>query len=258
MAGILLRMEGLSQKFLIALVFLPCAGALAIIWLFGGGFLLNVHVKMPSQPAKASVIWMHGLGADSADMVSLVEQLPLAEPIRHVFMDAPIRPITLNNAMPMRAWYDIFGMALTDREDKEGIVSSAAAIHTVMEAEITAGCLPEHLFLAGFSQGGAMALYTGLHTPMRLGGIIALSAYLPMAMASKVQLDVHTPMFIASGQYDPLVLPAWTKSSAMYLRQKGFQSLVCPDYPMEHTICAEEVKDLATWLTAQVSANTCH
>ena len=218
--------------------------------------LLNVYVREPQEPAQACVIWMHGLGADAQDMMGLATQLPLTIPLRHVFLDAPVRPVTLNNHMPMRAWYDILGMKLTDREDSKGIKSSEVFIREVIDTQLAEGFVAEQIFLAGFSQGGAMALYTGIHTSMPLAGIIALSGYLPLASASNIVLNQSTPMFIASGLYDPLVLPTWTKQCIDLLHQKGFKKIASHEYPMEHTICADEIRDLAGWLTTQVTSMT--
>lgn len=236
------------------MVFLLCERALAIICLFAGDMLLNVYVKEPQQQAQACVIWMHGLGADAQDMAGLAAQLPVTVAVRHVFIDAPVRPVTLNNNMPMRAWYDIVGLKLTDREDREGILQSEEGIRRVIDDQLNAGFGSEQIFLAGFSQGGAMALYTGLHTSMPIGGIIALSAYLPLADSCKVVLDSRTPIFAAGGEYDPIVLPAWTRQSIDSLRLKGFQKITWHQYPMEHSICMEEVNDLASWLTTQVTS----
>ncbi len=217
---------------------------------------LNVYMKEPQEKAQACVIWMHGLGADAQDMAGLADALPLAIAVRHVFMDAPIRPVTLNNNMPMRAWYDITGLTLTDREDREGILQAEEIIRAVFESQLADGFLPEQIFLAGFSQGGAMALYTGLHTKTKLAGIIALSAYLPLAAECKLEMDKNTPIFIAGGEYDPIVSPLWTKQGAEWLRAQGCQQISLHEYPMEHAICTEEVRDLAQWLTTQVAAIT--
>ena len=215
---------------------------------------MNVYVKDPQQQAQACVIWMHGLGADAQDMAGLAAQLPLSVAIRHVFIDAPVRPVTMNNHMPMRAWYDILGTALTDREDSEGIKRSEEIIRQVIDAQIAEGFASEQIFLAGFSQGGAMALYAGLHLSMPLAGIIALSAYLPLASACNIGLDQSTPIFVAGGLSDPLVLPAWTRQCVELLRSNGFQHIDCHEYPMQHTICVEEIKDIARWLTLQITS----
>ena len=213
---------------------------------------MNVYFNNPQQKAVACIIWMHGLGADARDMADLAAQLPLTAAVRHVFIDAPVRPVTLNNHLPMRAWYDIVGMNLTDREDREGIVQSEKIIHEVIDNQLLEGFTSQQLFLAGFSQGGAMALYTGLHLPMPLAGIIALSSYLPLAASCDVKLDKQTPFFIAGGKSDPMVLPLWTKLSVDYLRSKGFQQITCHEYAMEHSVCKEEVLDLTRWLNVQV------
>lgn len=210
-------------------------------------------MKEPQQQAQACVIWMHGLGADASDMAGLAEQLSLDDvSVRHVFMDAPIRPVTLNNGMAMRAWYDIAGMKLTDREDKAGILESQALIRQVIDSQINDGFTAKQIFLAGFSQGGAMALYTALHLTIPLAGVIALSVYLPLAAECKAELPKNTPIFIASGQYDPLVLPVWTKQTADWLVAANYSKLAFHSYLMEHAICAEEINDLSNWLSTQV------
>ncbi len=220
--------------------------------------LLNVYVKEPQQQAQACVIWMHGLGADAQDMAGLAAQLPVSVAIRHVFIDAPVRAVTINNHMPMRAWYDIVGIKLTDREDREGIFQSEAMIREVIDSQLAEGFVSEQIFLAGFSQGGAMALFTGLQMTTPLAGIITLSAYLPLADVCRMTLNNGTPIFAAGGQYDPIVLPAWTKQSVEGLRARGFEQITWHEYPMEHAICAEEVKDLAQWLNIQVASCTQH
>ena len=227
-----------------------------IICLFLGGPLLNIYIKEPQQPAQACVIWMHGLGADAQDMAGLAEQLSVTIPIRHVFIDAPVRPVTLNNHMPMRAWYDIVGMKLTDREDREGILQSDGIIRQVIEAQMASGFVPEQIFLAGFSQGGAMALFTGLQLTIPIAGIIVLSAYLPLASECKIAIDPQTPIFAACGRHDPLVLPAWTKLALDGLRQRGFQQIKFHEYAMEHAICADEITDLSQWLIKTVASMT--
>lgn len=210
-------------------------------------------MKEPQQQAQACVIWMHGLGADASDMAGLADQLMLNDvAVRHVFIDAPSRPVTLNGGMVMPAWYDILGMDLVDREDKEGIAQSELIIRDVMDSQVKAGFELNQIFLAGFSQGAAMALHTGLHTQGRLAGVIALSGYLPLAASSKPTLDHQTPFFMASGQFDSLVLPSWTQKSKDWLVVNGYEQITAHQYPMDHSICFEEIKDLSLWLTRQV------
>jgi phospholipase/carboxylesterase len=210
---------------------------------------LSIFVSDPKQPAKGCVIWMHGLGADANDMIGLADELPLSVAVRHVFLNAPVRPVTLNNRMPMRAWYDILGMTLTDKEDQAGISFSETVISEVLEQQ-AAGFAKDTIFLAGFSQGGAMALYTGLNTPCKLGGIVALSSYLPLATQVSYTLNQDTPVFIASGDRDPLVLPVWTRMAVEQLHQKGYRQVEWHRYAMEHSICREELIDLGQWMSA--------
>lgn len=199
------------------------------------------------------VIWMHGLGADSSDMVGLAQQPPLAKlSLEHVCIDAPVRAVTINAGMKMRAWYDIVGMELTDREDKPGILQSQSLILDVIDAQIKAGFRAEDIFLAGFSQGGAMALYTAIHCTLPLAGVIALSSYLPMAWDCKSVLQKNTPIFMGYGQYDQLVLPEFTKVSKQWLVSSGYDQITLRSYPMEHSICGEEIADVANWLSIQL------
>ena len=202
---------------------------------------MSVYIKDPQQKAQACVIWMHGLGADAQDMEGLASALPLSVGVRHVFLDAPVRPVALNNHMPMRAWYNIYGMSLMDRDDTPGIKESEGIIRAVMDAQIDAGFSSEQIFLAGFSP---------------LAGLIVLSAYLPLSGACQIEQRRETPLFVGSGTYDPIVLPAWTNLSVAFLRNNGFHNMVLQDYPMEHSICSEEINDLAHWLNEQVSTIT--
>ncbi|MBA3537534.1 MAG: carboxylesterase [Tatlockia sp.] len=214
---------------------------------------MNVYKKEPQQQAEACVIWMHGLGADASDMMGLVEQLSIDDlALRHIFLNAPVRPVTLNGGMAMRAWYDIVGMQLTDREDKEGIEHSAAFIRGIYEDQLNNGLTKNKIFFAGFSQGGAMALYTALHMTQPVAGVIALSAYLPMADKCKTDLAKNTPIFMASGQYDPIVLPIWSKETASKLTNSGYSEISLHSYLMEHSICGEEINDLSHWLRVQL------
>ncbi|HAT8810204.1 TPA: alpha/beta hydrolase fold domain-containing protein [Legionella pneumophila subsp. pneumophila] len=218
-----------------------------------GEFVLSVYMKEPLEKAQACVIWMHGLGADASDMMGLADQLTIEDTaLRHVFLDAPRRPVTLNGGMVMPAWYDIYGLGFVDEEDKSGIEQSELLIRKVVDAQYNCGFKPHQIFLAGFSQGGAMALHTALHMTERLCGVIALSAYLPLAKHNKPQLDKNTPIFMGAGQFDPLVLPKWTLQSKDWLLANGYNEVSFHQYPMEHSICFEEIKDLSLWLNKQV------
>lgn len=204
-------------------------------------------------PLRGCIIWMHGLGADASDMAGLAGQAPIARlALNHVFLDAPVRPVTLNAGMRMRAWYDIVGMELTDREDKIGISLSQAQILEVIDAQIKAGFRAEEILLAGFSQGGAMALYTAIHCNLPLGGVISLSSYLPMARDCKPVLQKNTPIFMGFGQYDQLVLPEFTQVTNQWLLAAGYNQITLRQYPMEHSICGEEIIDVANWLSIQL------
>ena len=215
---------------------------------------MSVYIKDSEQPATACIIWMHGLGADSSDMAGLVNQLKIQKSaLRHVFIDAPLRPVTLNGGMVMPAWFDILGMELIDRMDIQGIQHSESLIRDVMNGQLQAGFSLEQIFLAGFSQGGAMALHTALNTPGRLGGVIALSAFLAASDENTNLLGKNTPFFMASGLYDPLVLPLWSNQSKEWIASKGYEQIAFHQYPMEHAICVEEILDLSRWIEQQVS-----
>ncbi len=214
---------------------------------------MSVYLKDSQEKAQACVVWLHGLGADASDMMGLAEQLIIKDiAIRHIFLDAPSRPVTLNGGMVMPAWYDIIGLKLVDREDKPGIEGSEKTIRQVLDSQLNDGFASEQIYLAGFSQGGAMALHTALHTSTRLGGVIALSAYLPLAGETNPVLDKGTPFFMGSGLFDPLVLPEWTQQSKEWLIERGYENIDAQQYPMEHSICFEEIKELSLWLSKQV------
>ncbi|MDI9818733.1 alpha/beta hydrolase [Legionella sp. W10-070] len=214
--------------------------------------MLNVYTKEPEQQAQVCLIWMHGLGADASDMAGLSEQLLLeGTAIRHVFLDAPVRPVTINNKMPMPAWYDILDLKFIANEDREGILAAEAQIHQVIDTQIEQGIPPARIFLAGFSQGGAMALRTALHRE-KVAGVICLSGYLPLAAECRPALVKTAPMFIAYGRHDPLVLPAWSKLTVDWLAAAGYSNVLWKGYPMEHAVCAEEINDLSQWLGTQI------
>lgn len=206
-----------------------------------------------ASAAGASVIWLHGLGADGYDFVPLVPELRLrpAAPLRFIFPHAPVRPVTVNNGMPMRAWYDISELSAAGRQDAAGTRESAARVGALIEREITRGVASRQIVLAGFSQGGALALHTALRHPERLGGILALSTYLPLV--SRLADEAHpanaaVPVFMAHGVYDTVVPPALGEGSRDALRARGYD-VEWRTYPMPHSVCAEEIADARTWLS---------
>jgi phospholipase/carboxylesterase len=197
---------------------------------------------------------MHGLGADGKDMQAVAEQLPLRFPVRHVFIDAPVRPVTLNNHMSMRAWYDIVGLKVTDRDDRAGILQSETLIRRVIDAQCADGFSSNQIFLAGFSQGAAMALVTALRGSLPLAGVVALSGYLPLASECVPLQPVNTPFWIAAGSFDPVVQPTWSRHTVDWLRTQGFQHVLWQEYPMQHSICLQEMNELAAWLSAIIKS----
>lgn len=206
----------------------------------------------PNVTPTATVIWLHGLGADGHDFVPLVPelQLPATLPVRFVFPHAPLRPVTLNNGYVMRAWYDIKGLALQSEQDAVGIHASAQLVQQLIQTELDAGIPAQRIVIAGFSQGGAIALHTALRYPQRLAGVLALSTYLPLhaalaTEASDANRDV--PILMCHGRQDPVVPPQLGQLSLELLKATGF-AVDFRSYDMPHSVCHEEVRDIATWL----------
>ncbi len=201
---------------------------------------------------KAAIIVLHGLGADGHDFVPIAQELELRAvgPLRFVFPHAPVRPVTLNGGMAMRAWYDILGTELQRREDEPGLRDSMAEIQALIEREVARGIAPERIVLMGFSQGCAMTLLTGLRSPQRLAGLVGLSGYLPLAAstaAERSDANRLVPIFLAHGQVDPMVVLARGSASRDALLGLGYQ-VDWHEYPMPHSVCAEEIADLNRWL----------
>jgi len=207
---------------------------------------------------RAAVIWMHGLGADGHDFEPIVPELALPDslPVRFVFPHAPMRPVTINAGMVMRAWYDVGGQGGTRREDEQGVRASQRAIEALIEREKKRGLTAGQIVLAGFSQGGAMALQTGLRHPERLAGLLVLSSFLPLpdslaAEASPANRDV--PIFMAHGTHDPLIPVSRARDSRDRLLALGYR-VQWREYPMAHAVCAEEIADLSAWLRRVLGA----
>ena len=206
----------------------------------------------PSQPATGSVIWLHGLGADGHDFVDIVAQLQLPEamPLRFIFPHAPVRPVTINANASMRAWYDIYSLGDLDKEDEVGIAQSQAAVNALIEQEKQSGVPSHRILLAGFSQGGAMALYTGLRYAEPLAGILALSTYLPLIQLTSAQahpVNQALPVMMAHGRFDPVLPMLLGQRTFNHLKEAGYR-VTWHDYPMEHQVCLEEIGDISRWL----------
>jgi len=199
-----------------------------------------------------SVIWLHGLGADGTDFVPLIPELirPGWPALRFVFPHAPVRAVTINNGMRMRAWYDIRDMEFDKRADSEGVAGSVAQVNALIAREGERGVPPARVFLAGFSQGGAITLAAGLERTAPLAGLIGLSTYLPAAQSAAERLasGANTqPVFMGHGTQDPMVPFAVGEHSANLLRQLGF-TVDFHHYPMPHSVSADEIRALGDWL----------
>ena len=219
--------------------------------------LEHVELTTGAEP-RGTVIWMHGLGADGWDFVPLVRELPLPEslPLRFVFPHAPERPVTINNGSVMRAWYDISQSDIARVPDEVGIRQSQASVEQLIEREKTRGIEPSAIVLAGFSQGGAIALQTGLRFKDRLAGIAALSTYLPLEDSldrEAAGANKATPIFMAHGTEDPVIPMKLAETSQQALRMRGYD-VDWHSYPMPHSVCAEEVRDLAEFLARALGA----
>lgn len=211
--------------------------------------LETLEIETAPDP-QASVIWLHGLGADGHDFEPIVHELDLALAVRFVFPHAPMMSVTINNGMVMRAWYDIVATDLGRHEDESGVRASQAALEELIARERSRGVLAHRIVLAGFSQGGAIALQTGLRYPDRLAGIMALSTYLPIAgtVAGESQAAHRDlPIFMAHGDLDPIVPVARARDSRGFLEGLGYP-VEWHEYRMPHSVCVEEIAHLGGWL----------
>lgn len=202
-----------------------------------------------------TVIWLHGLGADGHDFEPIVPELlrPDWPAIRFIFPHAPVQPVTINGGVRMRSWYDIVGVDLNAQQDEAGIRASAAFVGTLIQREIERGIPAERILLAGFSQGGAIVLTAGLRHTQRLGGIIALSTYLPLAWtleAEAAPANRQTPIFMAHGTMDPVVALPRAEASRDALNAMAYP-VEWHQYPMPHSVSIEEIRDLTKWLQAR-------
>ncbi|MEQ8270591.1 alpha/beta hydrolase-fold protein [Algiphilus sp.] len=206
----------------------------------------------PASPARATVIWLHGLGADGNDFVPIVPELKLPDElaVRFVFPHAEVRPVTLNGGMAMRAWYDIISLDRNGPQDEKGIRASAARIDSLIAEQVEAGIASDKILVAGFSQGGAIALHAGLRHAQRLAGVLGLSTYLPLEQhlaeeASAANREV--PILLCHGSQDPMVPIQLGQHSCEALRQQGYAPQ-WQDYPMQHQVCLEEIQDISAWM----------
>ena len=218
--------------------------------------LLDAVEISTGEAPQFSVIWLHGLGADGHDFEPIVPALTLPVPMRFVFPHAPVRPVTINQGMAMRAWYDILSLERLSVEDEAGIRESEAHVVALIEAELERGIAARHVFLAGFSQGGVIALHTGLRYAETLAGIMVLSGYLPLrgtVEAERSAANAATSIFMAHGSEDTTLPEALGRDSLHVLEPLGY-AVEWHSYPMGHMVCAEEVADVSTWLSACVTA----
>lgn len=216
---------------------------------------LETVVNETAAHPQWAVIWLHGLGADGHDFAPIVPELlrPHWPAIRFVFPHAPVQPITINNGVRMRAWYDILGMDFRSRADKDGVTASVQALDALVEAEIGRGIPAERILLAGFSQGGAVILSAALRWTRPVAGLIALSTYLPDLKAAaddRVADGIRPPVFMAHGRQDPVIPLAVAVDTAGVLNTLGFP-IEWHEYPMAHAVCAEELQALGDWLDAR-------
>lgn len=205
-----------------------------------------------SIEADAAVIWLHGLGADGSDFVPIVAELklPATLNIRFIFPHAPVRPITINQGYRMRGWYDITSLDIANRDDEEGILESSDILARLCDEQNEQGVSAERIIVAGFSQGGAIALHAGLRYARPLGGIMALSTYLPMSQRLHLEASAanhDTPVFMAHGLNDDVVAVEFGQQTRTLLQQQGYR-LQWRDYAMGHSVCMEEINDIGGWL----------
>ncbi len=218
--------------------------------------LSTIELESGAHPTH-TILWMHGLGADGNDFVPVIDELELPPDtrIRFIFPHAPRRPVSINDGVVMRAWYDILNLNFSQPEDEIGLRDSQQAIEALLDREKQRGIAPERIVLAGFSQGGAMALQAGLRYPEKLAGIMALSCYLPLRQTLTVEAhhaNSATSIFMAHGSHDSIVPMTLAAASRWQLLESGY-AVEWHEYPMAHTVCMEEIADISTWLKRVLS-----
>ncbi len=216
------------------------------------------HLKIGSDDAEYSVIWLHGLGADGYDFEPIIPELELSSSynIRFILPHAPTQPVTINGGVEMPAWYDILDAAKIDaQQDSKGIHQAADFITAFIENEISQGVVAEKIFLAGFSQGGAVALQTGLRYPKKLAGILALSTYLTLPDTLESELhsaNKNIPILMTHGEFDPVIPIAIGKYSCELIEKQGI-TIQWRQYPMEHAVIPEEISDISNWFKETIA-----
>ena len=224
----------------------------------------TVEIEIGSGAPAGSIIWLHGLGADGHDFEPIVPELRLPEalPLRFVFPHAPVRPVTLNGGMAMRAWFDIYSLDAEGPVDETGIRESGALLDELIQRERDRGIEPGQIVIAGFSQGGAIAMHSALRYPERLGGLMALSTYMPLQSTFRAEVvdkmpvaNQELPIFMAHGSFDPVLPLAWGRQAADFVGAAGF-TIEWHEYPLAHAVCAEEIADIRSWLLSIYQAET--
>ena len=209
----------------------------------------TVEVTTGENPV-GSIIWLHGLGADGHDFEPIVPQIQLPEAValRFVFPHAPVRPVTINGGMEMRAWYDILSLDTEGRADAEGVLASSVMLDGLIAREVERGIDASKIVLAGFSQGGAIAIHTALQTAHKIAGLMALSSYIAIPDAADNEPAARDlPIFMAHGSHDPVLPMHLGRASADKLIASGY-SVEWHEYPMAHAVCPQEIADISDWL----------
>ena len=224
-----------------------------------GEHALLESIERETGPAPLwSVLWLHGLGADGSDFVPILPELVRRDwpPMRFVFPHAPVRAVTINNGTRMRAWYDIRDFDLANRADAAGVAESVAQVDALIAREVARGIPASRIFLAGFSQGGAITLAAGLRRTAPLAGLVGLSTYLPSmheAAGALAPAATAQPLFMGHGTQDPVVPFAAGEQSAAWMRGHGFD-VEFHRYPIPHSVCLEEIRDLGDWMSRRIAA----
>ena len=215
--------------------------------------LPHIQLEIGKSPQHC-IIWLHGLGADGEDFIPVAQEMNLPVAVRYLFPHAPEQPVTINGGYIMRAWYDITATDIAAKQDSVGIHASQVAITALIAQETARGIALKNIYLAGFSQGAAIALHTGLRHLPQLGGIVALSGYLPLAETlahDAYAMPKNMPIFMAHGRDDTVVPFVTGQASADILRKQSYQ-LEWQEYAMSHSVCTEEIRNIESWLTRQL------